>query len=515
MKARHALHSLLHPPRYVLASLLAGFGGFLFGLDTGTIGPVTTMPQFAASFGTLSSTVHGLIVSSILITGALSSFLAGHLADAAGRPAGMATGAVVFGVGAALEAAAVHVGMLFVGRLITGVGEGLFLSTTVVYICEIAPAKGRGVVASAPQFFTTFALVVGYFFCYGSVELASSLAWRLPFAFHALCAFGWGALVLLFLPQSPRWLKMRGRVDEVNAVWRALDVLPEEEKNAAAREVETEAGLNVEPLALRPTVTRQTVREEVHVLLRVFDKDARKPTALGVFMMSMMQLSGIDGVLYVRTFFSSHLKSLQTSRSYPTNITQYAPLLFQTAGLTSSSTSFLASGLSALVIFLTTIPAVLLADHVPRRTSVLAGGTLLSLIMLLIGSLYAASAVHAAAGAARWIVVAAIFAFTFVYSATWAVSICIYASEVQPGRTRAPASSLGRSGNWVVNWVVAFSTPVFLERSSCGVYFLFGACCAVMCGVCFFWMPETRGLGLEEIEGLWEKRGSGCGTERG
>lgn len=215
----------------------------------------------------------------------------------------MALGAAVFGVGAALEAGAVHLGMLFVGRLVTGVGEGLFLSTTVVYICEVVPAKGRGVIASAPQFFITFALVVGYFFCYGTVNVGSSLAWRLPFAFHALCAFVWGLLVVLCLPESPRWLKAKGREDEVDGAWEKLGLsgAPEDDdvEDAGARERETEAGLNLEPLALRQTVTRQSVREEVHMLLAVFAKDARKPTALGVFMMSMMQMSGIDGVLYV------------------------------------------------------------------------------------------------------------------------------------------------------------------------------------------------------------------------
>ena len=200
---------MFHPPRYILASIVAGLGGFLFGLDTGTIGPVTAMLQFSQTFGTLSPTLHGLIVSCILITGALSSFLAGHLADAVGRPLGMAVGAVVFGAGAALEAGSVHLAMLFVARLVTGAGEGLFLSTTVVYICEIVPAKGRGVVASAPQFFITFALVVGYFFCYGTVNLENELAWRLPFAFHALCAFVWAGLAVVFLPQSPRWFTPR------------------------------------------------------------------------------------------------------------------------------------------------------------------------------------------------------------------------------------------------------------------------------------------------------------------
>jgi hypothetical protein len=127
--------------------------------------------------------------------------------------------------------------------------------------------------------------------------------------------------------------------------------------------------------------------------------------------------------------------------------------------------------------------------------------------MIVIGALYAANSVFSDHGAGRWVVVVCIFLFTFVYSATWAVSISIYASEVQPLKTRAAASSLGRSGNWIVNWIVAFTTPIFLARSSSGVYFMFGAACLLTAVVCYIWMPETCGLSLEEIDGIFEKDG--------
>lgn len=457
------------------------------------------MTQFTQSFGPVSATVHGLIVSSILITGAISSFLAGHLADAIGRPKGMSCGALVFGIGAAIEAGSINLAMLFIGRLVTGVGEGLFLSTTVVYICEIVPAKGRGVIASAPQFFITMALVIGYFFCYGTVNIASSLAWRLPFALQSVCAFSWAAANYFLLPESPRWLESRGFKGDAREIWEKLGVAEgEREQELEEREIDTEVVMNAAPLALSHTLS-QSPKAEVHALLKVFAKDARRPTALGVFMMSMMQLSGIDGVLYV----SHHI--VLGRPTTPSNMLQYAPLLFQQAGLVSESSSFLASGLTGVVIFATTIPAVLLADRWSRRMSVIFGGFALAAIMIVIGGLYAADVVFSDRGAGRWIVVSFIFFFTFVYSATWAVTISIYATEVQPMKTRAAASSLGRSGNWVVNWIVAFTTPIFLAASSSGVYFMFGASCLVTATVCVLWMPETRGLSLEAIDKIFLK----------
>lgn len=120
------------PPGYVLACILCSLGGFLFGIDTGIIGPVTVMEDFTRYVGNPTPTVHGLIVSSILIPAAVSSFFAGRVADALGRPRGIAIGSFVFGVGAALEGASMHIAMFIVGRIIEGVGEGLYLGMLIV-----------------------------------------------------------------------------------------------------------------------------------------------------------------------------------------------------------------------------------------------------------------------------------------------------------------------------------------------------------------------------------------------
>ena len=101
-------------------------------MDTGIIGPVTVMESFDSQFGPLSAILHGLTVSLMLIPAATSSFFAGRLADVRGRCIGIATGAGIFGFGAALEAGAVGLAMFIVGRGVEGPGEGLYLGTLVV-----------------------------------------------------------------------------------------------------------------------------------------------------------------------------------------------------------------------------------------------------------------------------------------------------------------------------------------------------------------------------------------------
>jgi MFS family permease len=123
--------------------------------------------------------------------------------------------------------------------------------------------------------------------------------------------------------------------------------------------------------------------------------------------------------------------------------------LFQQAGLASSEASFLASGVSALVMLAVTIPATFYVDKWGRRVSAISGGLAMVTVMLLVGSLYASNSVHGDHGAARWVVIVCIYLFAVAFSVTWAISMRIYSSEIQPAATRASATCLAQSANWV------------------------------------------------------------------
>lgn len=260
---------------------------FAARVDTGIIGPVTAMPGFADSFGTFSPTVHGLIVSSILLPAAFTSFFAGHLADKVGRLRAIMIGASIFAVGAGLEAGAVSLGMFIPGRALAGVGEGLFLSTVIVYICEICPPERRGPVASLVQLLTTIGIPIGYFTCYGSVKIRSSYSWRLPFILQATPAIAL-ACFCPFLPPSPRWLIDHGHPSQAKL---AMDRLQLSVQDFQA-ELES-AG----PVAGNRDVPE--MQQSNQRLLWVFNECNRKQAFLGMFLMGAMQFSGIDAVLYV------------------------------------------------------------------------------------------------------------------------------------------------------------------------------------------------------------------------
>ena len=150
------------------------------------------------------------------------------------------------------------------------------------YITEIAPRTRRGMLVSMPQFMATAGICAGYFTCYGTIHIASSISWRLPFIFMASLAVCL-AMSCLYLPVSPRWLLLHGQRE---------DALRESKRLHMSRaEVEKD---------VLTTARRDQSRQSLwQGLSAIFDQRYRVRTTLGIFILGMIQLCGIDGVLYV------------------------------------------------------------------------------------------------------------------------------------------------------------------------------------------------------------------------
>lgn len=154
------------------------------------------------------------------------------------------------------------------------------------------------------QLFITLGLVLGFFICYATVRIPSSLSWRLPLALQAGIAFVLVVASYFYLPQSPRWLAYKGRRVEASVAWDRLGVSDAEREKDLLQNPDSAIAATSRHSPSRPrevgkSSLRQRVRGDVNVLTAVFRKGARKPMLLGVFLMTMQQLSGIDGVIYV------------------------------------------------------------------------------------------------------------------------------------------------------------------------------------------------------------------------
>ena len=180
--------------------------------------------------------------------------------------------------------------------------SGVSLTQISSYVCEISPPSKRGPLATLVQVFITIGLCVGYFTCYGTVRLPSSLSWRLPLALQSGIALFLGATSFFYLPHSPRWLAYKGRREEASLAWDKLGV-----SNAEREKDLLQNPASMVDAAARPAVAPKVdllnrIRDNLVSSVSVFRKNTRKPMYLGVFMMSMQQLSGIDGVIYVRVW---------------------------------------------------------------------------------------------------------------------------------------------------------------------------------------------------------------------
>ncbi|KAL4934977.1 hypothetical protein BDV06DRAFT_229253 [Aspergillus oleicola] len=444
--------------------------GLLYGLDTGSIGVITQMTQFADSIGHLSSTQQGIYVASILLSSSVSSLTSGHVSDRVSRKYGILLGGIISLIGTVISACSPNFACLIVARLLTGIGVGQAISVTTVYLVEIAPVSIRGVAACFLQTYVVFGIMTGYFTAFGSSNINGSFSWRLPFIIQAVVA----ALLCLgiaFVPFSPRWLAQVGRHDQAKQALSKLR-LPDS--------VTVETELAEIQQSLDPEKQHQTAS-----IKEIFNRQYRGRTALGIFLMSFQQLTGIDVVLY------------------------YAPILFQQAGFTSQRASFLSSGVTGIVMLICTIPAQIWVDRWGRRRPLIYGGAAMAICFIVIGSLYArfgrveSNEVTLRSKAAQWVVIVLIYIFVANFSWSWAVVGKIYASEIIPTRLRAKVCAVELVANWVVNFLVTFTAPLFLRASPSGPYYLYGFSTVIAVAVCVL-MPETKGHSLEGIERLFE-----------
>ncbi|EPQ52847.1 general substrate transporter [Gloeophyllum trabeum ATCC 11539] len=389
----------------------ASLAGLLYGLDTGSIGPITEMYQFRASVGTLSPTIQGFYVASILLSASLSSLASGHISDRISRKFGILSGAILTLVGCTISAASPDLASLICARLITGLGAGQSISVVTVYLCEIAPQDIRGALACVIQLMITIGIAAGYFVAYGSRNIAGSLAWRTPFVVEACiaCILSVG---MVLVPFSPRWLIQIGREDDARTVLTKLrdaDCIDDEMKDIKMSLNFVDQG-------------RQAGFNEM------FSRQFRRRTFLGIFLMAFQQLTGIDAVLY------------------------FAPILFTQAGFSSERASFLASGISGIINVVFTIPAQIWVDKWGRRQPLIIGGLSMVVCFFVIGSLYAVHGtrmdgqVYLEGRGTQYAVVALIYVFIASYSWSWAVVGKIYACEIIPTCLRAKVCAL-RVGN--------------------------------------------------------------------
>jgi sugar porter (SP) family MFS transporter len=435
---------------YVVA-LIGALGGMLFGYDTGAIsGAILYLKQQFA----LSSMLQEVVTSIALAGAAAGAILGGPLADRYGRRRVIIANAAMFILGSLATAFAQDVPWLIGGRLFIGAAIGVASFVAPLYLSEIAPAKIRGALVSLNQVALTSGILISYLVDYA---FARPGGWHWMFGLGVVPALALGVGILL-MPASPRWLVMRGRVDEARKALqriRGAGSAIDDEISAIRRSlaVQQHAGL---AMLLRPQL--------------------RMPLLVGIALAALQQVTGINTVIY------------------------YAPTIFQFAGFGSAGAAIFATIGVGVVNVLATLVAVWLIDRVGRRPLLLVGeaGMMASLVVLGIGFFFRGNA------ATGWITAASLMAYVGFFAIGLGPVFWLMIAEIYPLRARGLAMSVATFVNWITNLLVALTFLSLVDALGESITFWLYAALALG-ALAFTWslVPETKGHTLEEIEAHW------------
>jgi sugar porter (SP) family MFS transporter len=436
---------------YVLSvSLVAAIGGLIFGFDTAIVAGAT---RYMKEQFSLDSLQEGWTVAVVLIGCMFGAGLAGPVSDRIGRRRFMLVSAVLFLVSAVGCALPRTITEFMVFRFVGGLGIGSAAVLSPLYIAEVAPARVRGALVSVNQLAIVTGILLAYFVNWIFAG-AGPANWRWMYAMGAVPSVVF-FLLLLGVPESPRWLVKNGREEEARTVLTRAD-----SADAAA------AGIRD---------IKDTLALEEGSFRELFRPAFRRPLLIAVVLAVFQQITGINAILY------------------------YAPRIFEGAGFERMS-AIGQSTIVGLVNMLFTVVAIVLADKVGRRPLlfVATGGMGVSLVLL--GAAFKFPILPASA------LLLIILLYIAFFASAMGPLVWVVMAEIFPIKVRGAAMGLATLILWFADFVVTLTFPVISDRfHPASAFWLYAAMCALDLVFMWFFLPETKGKTLEEIERRWLK----------
>lgn len=438
---------------YIVA-IVASLGGLLSGYDTGVISGALL---FINETWVLPDTLQGFLVSSVLIGAVIGAATNGILADIFGRKKIIMATAVIFILGSILCAFAPNVYVLILSRIFVGFAVGIVNFVVPLYLSEVSPKNLRGTLVSLYQWAITAGILFSYFINAVFAQAVYNWRWML-FAgvVPGLVLF----IGMCFMSDTPRWLVSKNRDDEAKKVFSKIEPDIEPEKEIAE---------------IKETLVDN--RQEKAFRLK---KWMIMPFVVGIGIMFAQICTGINTIIY------------------------YAPTIFKTAGFDSNLTAIYATTGIGVVNFIMTIVAVFFTDRIGRKPLLYFGLTGVMLSLFALGTSFAFAGVLGSS--LKWVAVGSLVTYIICFAMSLGPIGWIVVSEVFPLRIRGIAMSVCTVSNFAFNFFVVGSFPVLLHRiGGAWTFWIFGIVSILCIIFVYFFVPETKGISLEEIESNWRR----------
>ncbi|KAL1668313.1 general substrate transporter [Schizophyllum commune] len=470
------------------------------GYNQGVFSSVLQMTSFKNRMGddATDSGKKGWLVAILELGAWFGVLLTGPLADKFSRKYTIVLAVIVFSVGVIVQTAAKGPDSIYGGRFVIGLGVGSLSMCVPLYNAEYSPPELRGSLVALQQLSITFGIMISYWIDYGmnyiggTGEGQSEAAWRLPLALQLVPALVLG-VGILFMPFSPRWLVNKGRDEEAVQVLCRARNLPADSDLIQIEflEIKAQRLFDVETSQrMFPDFQDGSFKSEFKLgfygyLSLLTNRNLLYRVVIAAGTMFFQQWTGVNAILY------------------------YAPAIFESLGLTGNTIGLLATGVVGIVMFLATIPAVIWVDQLGRKPVLVSGAFLMfacHLIVAVLTGLYHDSwDSHSAAG---WAACVMVWIFSIGFGYSWGPCSWILISEVWPLSVRGKGVSIAASSNWMNNFIVGQVTPTMMDNLGFGTFVFFGAFSLAGGLFILLFVPETKGLSLEEMENVMGNTGN-------
>jgi sugar porter (SP) family MFS transporter len=383
-------------------------------------------------------------------------------------------------VGTAILASSTTIAQLIVGRIVTGLGNGMNSSTAPVFLSECSPASHRGLLNTFQGTVTILGVVIAYWLDYGLSFSDSSIQWRFPLAFQAVFAV---LLVLqvIGLPETPRWLVQHDRFEEARQTVAALLDKPEDDEAVT-----------------RILFDIRSVVEEEH--------------KGGPFRFRELFSTGPGSTQNLRRMLITISIQMGQQFSGSNMLNYYAPVIYENQMGLSRNLSLILGGCTEVTYLVGSVLPLFVIDRFGRRLLLMVSSAGLSLCFVMVSILLSIGSQGPAYGATAFI-----FLFQLCLGVGWLPVPWFYPSEVNTTRYRAKVQAISSAWNWMFVFVVVKITPIAMDNIGWRTFVIFAVFNALFIPMVYCFYPETKGLELEDIPLLFHKGGvtGGVFTSRG